>query len=421
MRTGNAVGLLLATGVVVSCTGSHKPGDAESLPSVASCLSPPEQDVHFLRIYRNAQPLSDGGCPAPCPGNSPVVNTFPINGFDVGGGGVCNPEGVQVLPGTAHGPGCPGNGNLVFESDRLVVVSNGVRCEHQDMLQGLSFTVRSWNGHQTVLTITRVSQIADATHPPSYQREAYRIVAAGSDTALCDLNQSNAVRSVLGIAPGSSGMTAVATGYAPTANESDDVVALPDPLFSATVREISNDHRFFNLACVDDALAKRALQGVIQESDPEDLQLAALRMMTATYCDRPRTSRGMQFHWTARTLADAPLLKEAWWTSTRAMCIEHTRLEQLGDFSSVTLGSDLVPAGCAPDANGVSPCKTWGDWTAQVIAECEADGFAPAPAALCDDNETNDDFRSYVPTNGTAPLFTRGTGTGYDPGRNVER
>lgn len=411
------VALAIFTSIAINCRRSHEvPSEKEAsrkdkpiqTAPVASCTKP-DDSVHFLKVRRGRALEPDGICRPPCPSNSPVVNAFPVNGLDTAGSGQCNPEGVQVVPGSAHGSGC-GSGSLVFDADKRVLAvktADGKLCAGEKIAH-TSFTVQSFNNASVVFTIDARIELAGAS---GQKREAYRILAstgsAGSNDQLsvCDSRRSDEIRMSLGLGAAGS-FTAVAgsatdPGTEPVPSlDPDYAIALPDPLFSATVREIAADGVFFNLACVNDALAKRTLDGIVKEKDSEDVQIAALRMMTATYCDRPRTARNMKFHFDA-THGNLATDAESWWTATRAMCLQNARLRQLGDYGQVTLGPDLIPSGCAKGSDGSpSPCKTWTDWEDQVIAECKYDKFKPVPTRTCDPKKTGDDFRSYVPARG---------------------
>src|SRR5262245_18278026 len=51
-----------------------------------------------------------------CPGNSPVVNGFPINGFSKDATGACNQAGVQLIPHSLEGGHCGRGADLGLDS-----------------------------------------------------------------------------------------------------------------------------------------------------------------------------------------------------------------------------------------------------------------------------------------------------------------
>ena len=125
--------------------------------------------------------LDSPGCEPPCRGNSPMVNTFPINGLDGAGTGLCNPEGIQVMPGTLSGGGCAAGSTLRISDDKSELVAvdgGGGKCEG-NRLKGASFTVRSIDGEAT-LKIDEVKDITvddgqDAHTTPMQKMKGYKI------------------------------------------------------------------------------------------------------------------------------------------------------------------------------------------------------------------------------------------------------
>jgi hypothetical protein len=137
-------------------------------------------------------------------------------------------------------------------------------------------------------------------------------------------------------------------------------------------------------------------------TDHNDIRHAALLMMTATYCNRPRTARNRRFHYeNGNGQASGSGNRESWWDSSGATCIEHLRLEELGKWDDVWLGDDLVPAGCGSN-HGHDNCKSWDQYRNAVLAECASDTGQKAPPNMCDEKESGDDYKSYLPS-GTAP------------------
>src|SRR6185312_15884098 len=93
-----------ASAMVDGCSCNHKKPVCGSDKDSAKV---PHQ-LKYKHIGSNGQgevkAYVDGTCPAPCSGNSPIVNAFPINGLDPAGIGTCNPEHIRIDPGNAGKP-----------------------------------------------------------------------------------------------------------------------------------------------------------------------------------------------------------------------------------------------------------------------------------------------------------------------------
>lgn len=371
--------------------------------------------VHQLKyVFRDGKftPFTDGGCPIPCPGNSPLVNAFPINGLDSTGLGACGPEQVLIERGTAGNASCK-NGNLQFvDATGTIVIKNGTgeTCAGSG-LEGASFVAIS-DKDKVTFTIQKVDQVSygggsDGGQQGSATHEGYRIVAslkgdtaADGNTSVCDLNRSVKVRKALGLEDLTGDYTATVPGTGTTKPEpfADDVIAVPGPLYSNNVKPLSYLPNFFSLACATDALAKRTLDYVAKDDDSLDVRYAALRMLTATYCEKPRTARNMHIHF-ERGAGSGTGIPEAWWTAAGATCLYAPRLQQLGDIKKVQLGSDLIPPKCGKA--GQQKCQDWMEWGSDVRDECEHPPKGEAPVTIpdkCTDQQPGIDYRSYVPT-----------------------
>src|SRR3569832_2433725 len=279
---------------------------------------------HQLKFKRTAngevKAFVDGTCPAPCSGNSPSVNFFPINGLDSAGIGTCNPEHIRIDPGNAGKPvKCP-NGSVQYSTTTGTLVirnSAGATCAGADLV-GATFIART-NTKHVELTIKEVVSITYG----SLTREAYRIVATVpsstptiSDMSVCDITRAGQVRGEIGLLPNNSTYSATlgSGSGAGSGSNWELAVALPGPLYSNTVKPLERTDGFFNLACADDSLAKLTLAQITVPTDGPTTQYAALRMMTGTFCDNLRTTRGMKIDH-PRGLGSGSGIREAEWSA----------------------------------------------------------------------------------------------------------
>lgn len=418
----------MVASVVVSCRGCKSGDPVDKLCGGGFSKKEVHQLKYAVTKTGEVKESVDGGCRLPCPSNSPIVNSFPVNGLDGSGLGACNPEQVRVQPGTAGRPNKCADGSLEFIAATGTIAiknSQGATCAGSD-LQDASFTVESVAGH-VKLTIKEVMQVPDDPLAPSGStHEGYRIVATGigggtSNVSVCDATRAKDVRNAIGLPPvigdysatyGSGSGTG--TGTDPDAPYVDYVIAVPGPLYSNNVKPIGAGTNFFNLACATDALAKRTRDKIAKPTDNPFKQYSALRMITAAYCNKPRTSKGMKFHFTlgynggSGSGSEDP---EAWWTSGGARCLESPRIEEMGsDFKQAYLGSALIPAGCGSD-HGHEKCKNWYDWKTQVLYECAhpdgSDDDVVNIADSCSGSGSTSvigavvDYKSYLPTDGS--------------------
>ena len=197
----------------------------------------------------------------------------------------------------------------------------------------------------------------------SIEHEGYRI-EAGGDSA-CVPEVAERVRRQLGLVgearDRASPPPLVANGY--TFGPDDDLV-LPvgEPLYDFREQVLRGlPGRWFNLACVGDALAKQRLHGLHVQGN-EEANLTALRMITANYCGKAYTVRGMQIEWLRGDTHS--FIREADWFGGKAICIETPRLMGSQGFPVSQLPVDLQPADCRDQV-----CDQ-GAWTKALLAEC---------------------------------------------------
>ena len=341
-------------------------------------------------------PTIDGGvpacvhamrpCPPPCPDNSPNVNAFPVNGLAINGKGECSPESVQVMPGSLHSPNpkCKGDFDLTVDTNKtkLVGKNDSGTCDGQN-LKGATFSVRGDTVVEFQITDVKPSlQLDDGKPGP----EGYRIIRTGGSVSLCDVDTANAVRAELGITTIPKYEVAGVTG---TGDANHDYVAvIPGPIYAEDISVADKTGQFYNLACADDALAKRSFDGLYNQgsADSDDYNIAALRMMTATYCGKHYTVHGMTFHWKERIM-NVSNHPEARWLPGEVSCLETPRLTTLKKkgIQPKDLPDELLPDGCKPASDDKASSKTrphsscsWDRWVTEVQKECVGAGSGSA-------------------------------------------
>lgn len=315
-------------------------------------------------------PASGGCTTSDCGGNSPIVNSFPVNGFSKDASGVCNQLGVQLIPHSLEGGHCGRGAELGLDATgtRLIGTRQGqVVCTGEE-LTGASFLVRSFAHATQAFLISNVRQIAmlDGAH----QYEGYRIESSGGSA--CEPATALRVRHQLGLPETQIPLDAMPKPAGYQFGPHDDlVIAVDGPLYDLHDRVLtdSRDH-WFNLACAGDALAKRTLYNLYTASDDARNE-TALRMLTANYCGKPYTVPGVELEWerssepTTKTRAE-----EARWHAGKAICLDTPRLMtvQVGDdkkpISPADLPDRLQPKGCEKH-----DCDA-GQWALHVRAEC---------------------------------------------------
>jgi ADYC domain-containing protein len=356
--------------------------------------APPNYGVRCPLIHP-----TDGPCrPPECTGNSPITNTFPVNGLAVGGTGICNPVDIQLIPQSLQGGGCRSGTDLTIDSSgtKLVGMRGGSIVCHDEELAGSSFIVRS-NLATITFTIAEVRHFA--TDDPGHRDvTGYRIEIGGASA--CDVANATRVRRELLAAlapefPPPSGLVP----FHPGPND-DLVIPVPGPIYRLNDTAVDpTTSTLFNLACVGDALAKRTLDGLYTPGAGPRNQ-SALKLLTATYCEKPYTAQGIDIEWLSAQAAQKEL--EAEWGGGKAGCLDTPRLTRIKDASGGWVSPklfprDLQPKGCEAPAGATPPgiCDE-PEWTQHVRDEC---GLAKCPAA------GQVDFRSFIHPNSTKISF----------------
>jgi hypothetical protein len=338
--------------------------------------------------------------------NSPIINTFPINGLSADGNGACNAAAIQLLPRSLAGGGCGSGADLTIDTTnkaetKLVGIRNGKQVCSGQQLTGAAFVVRSAAATLSLTIANVMSIVKEGT-----RYEGYRVESGGRST--CDADVAKHVIQELGFELGASSdpgkpqrasKPPVPVTFTPSI-EDDLVIPLAGTLVSQGDHVVPDEapRRFFNLACAGDALAKVTflhLDGSPAQSE------TALKMLTANYCGTPLTVRGMAIEFTSTAAAAQVTLgeREARWAAGKAVCIDTPRLMRLSvepgvRLSPTKLPLELQPAGCEtndPDTPG--KCEET-EWTAKLRTSCNVDACSHATVVTAD-------FASFLdPTSG---------------------
>lgn len=320
-----------------------------------------QQEVPRLREVANSCDLTakKDSCPtSDCGSNGPIVNRFPVNGLHANG---CkNAQRVWLVPGSIKGsrnPACDGH-TLDVDGAGKLIAAGAENCSDRD-LDGASFELQKEGVPAVQLVIHAVDPVIYYGH----EVRGYKFTRPGSQTSVCDPNEAEAIAKLLFLPRGP--IFKRVSGFAPDVvkaslepspqkNKENGDKALPEmaivfygELYDIKEHVLAGSERgWFNIACARDALAKREILKIEPPVRPEAATVdyyrrrtAALRMMTANYCNEGRyTFEGTEIGWAlpsalgnaqhegcAKTLANGRTL-EAVWDENGAVCIEHTRL-----------------------------------------------------------------------------------------------
>jgi hypothetical protein len=356
-------------------------------------------------------PLIEEICkPNDCGHNSPVANTFPIDGFSIKPGG-CNDEHVQVLPRSLHGGGCGSGADLDVDGDVLIGRRGGKEVCRGEQLAGASFIVRSsfYLPDKKPSTTTMSVSIASVRGfmvknelGVDERHDGYRLEAGGRSA--CAPEVAAEMRRQLGLTARETALEI--DGYEPDPND-DLVIPVVGELYDANDKVIPNfETGFFNLACVGDALAKTAIYDMREPNNHAKNQ-SALRLLTGNYCGKARyTMRGVVVEWTKDS--GRPMV-EATWGGGEATCVTTGRVTQLrnanGDPIDATLLDDaLQPPDCKrtdpPSTTPLGKCNAEA-WSTAVRKECSEKDELPMPLcaeglAAADPTDPKVDFTSII-------------------------
>jgi ADYC domain len=356
------------TGSVGSGSAGSGSGSGSILPK---CTTPPEPACNI----------------AMCGGNSAVINAFPINGLREDG--ECSPEGAQLVPGSMAGPHCAG-ATLSMENKKLVGrnADGTIKCKNEKLV-GATFLMRT-EFEEEMLKIFDVVDYAYDPNDATKTVTAYRIIwtkededdITGRKKGLCTSKQGRKLRKKLKMK------------YV----KYTDVPDLPDPskelvipvrseLYDAEGNFVPvnpvwklQQKEWLNLACVDDALAKRTLHHQMSANDIENR--AVLRMWTADYCGGlPFTMRGKGINWSKKPNLEI----EAQWDDKGATCLTAPRLLRT-DQGQPVVPTDmtkrlkqLCPPATAPTTN----CTTLAGWMTTATTCLKSDGTLDRVLPAC--------------------------------------
>jgi hypothetical protein len=245
---------------------------------------------------------------------------------------------------------------LDIEGDKLVGRDGANKCEGKD-LEGASFEIRTAKGAERIT----IAEVTEYTAPNQKKFPAYRMDwkdNSGQKTALCS-KEGQKLRDKLGVQ---------------AMKWSDDI---PDPQNELVIPIVSELYtetgapvpkrawwqdqtklEWNHLACVDDALAKRTVNGQYNASDLPRSR-AALRMWTADYCGgRPFTMRGKMIDWGN----DPSLPIEAQWTENGASCLTKPRIIfENGKEVVPSKPTKLLAEFCKASGKDCAKLQTWID------------------------------------------------------------
>jgi hypothetical protein len=322
-----------------------------------------------------------GVCPtSDCFPNGPTVNRFPINGMNPEG---CkNQQGIWLVPGSIQGSrsaACNGHSLDVNDKGELTALDSK-DCLDSDLV-GASFQLKRKDPR------TGIEQHAELvihhTESLSYYGHTVRgyvFTRPGSEESVCNWNEATKLEAVLFPGFHSAGFwisplkNHVSRISSMARNELESIdgmgadveneksvfsvaVVFRGKLYNDSGEAVAGSERdgWFNIACARDALAKLDILRIAPHDDSK-ARVAALRMLTANYCNvKARyTFEGNEIeykkidpsrHETCEPTMDGRPL-EAAWDDHGAACIERTRLFARRDQPDFR--SRVAPARCQP-------------------------------------------------------------------------
>lgn len=308
-----------------SSSGSSDP-EVTPAPTVAkrSC-----QDIDD-KIVTQCHPRCPMECPSwTCGSNSPLINTFPINGLHTEG---CkNGERIALVGTLEGGTGCTG---LILDADRSGLIGRslvgGQSC-NGGALKGASFTVHVWPKDVDMKIV--IQDVVEMNAGGAIR--SYLLVPAGRQDSLCETTEAMHWRSEAGLEP--------LDGYArPGAKAKPDATPTPQDRSKLAIAVkgdlyqpngqllIEGRAGWFNIACARDALAKLETDALAPNaSSGTAKRRAALNMLTANYCMKKHyTVHDIEVAWWPNSEHTLPLRKtaEAVWSKDGAECLSRSRL-----------------------------------------------------------------------------------------------
>jgi hypothetical protein len=348
----------LAVALVVfafACKSKNKDG-VNDPPSAGSNVEPAD-DEDPPNLGKCREPADDLCSYAHCGGNSKLINAFPLSGFRPNGD--CNYDEIQLVPGSMKGGKnnkCEGL-TLDMSGDgekRKLIGKNGTSICENDELEGATFKIRTTEGRERI-TITKVTTY---TAPNGKTFDAYEMdwKLNNDKHGLCS-KEGQKLRKKLGVKR----MKWTSDLSGP---DHQLVIVVQSELYTETGKPVDKPDskwqdqslEWIHLACVDDALAKRTINGHHKPAQPA-FNRAALRMWTADYCGgRPFTLRGKMIDWSGNQAFPV----EAQWNEKGATCLTKPRIIfENGKEVAPTAPSQLLQQFCDDSGKDCAQVKTW--------------------------------------------------------------
>lgn len=364
--------LLFVAVLALGCGSKKKPDDKENAPPT------PGSNLGPTDLKACDDPPKSKACDhINCGANSALINAFPLNGFRPNGD--CNEDRMQLVPKSMDGEKCKGM-TLDIAGDKLVGTDGTNKCEGID-LEGASFEIRSATGSERIT----IAEVTEYTAENGKKFPAYRMEWKhnnGTKTALCEKGGQK-LRDKLGV-------EAMKFSDDLPNPEKELVIPIVSELYDDDGAAIAKPRPWWqdktkiewnHLACVDDALAKRSINGQFKPSDPA-FSRAALRMWTADYCGgRPFTMRGRMFAWGN----DPKLPIEAQWTENGASCLTKPRIIfNNGNEEAPKKTTKLLDKFCAASGKDCKLAQTWIDEAKNCTKPPDGNSTSPTDHVLPD-------------------------------------
>jgi len=333
--------------------------------SSGSCDLPAGRPSVATRVAIEAR-LVDGCQTSNCGGNSPTVNRFPINGLKA----KCrNSQEVFLVPNSIEhaNPSC--NYHTLGVIDNELVALGAPACKPKD-LDGAIFAIKN-QYNKLYIQIHWISNHSYSyKNKESFPHYAFTIFP-GRGQSLCSKDGADVVYKTLHlynrlfdkdnkknseywpheIANDDNVTTKTNPDTFSTTNISDhflkeDIAIVIEGEVhgedGSTIEE-SKQGGWFNIVCLNDALASLDIYGIASHKPDGDQDHyarrdAALKMITANYCDKDRyTYKGNEIEWQTRAGSDSwvppttasPDSLEAVWDQNGAVCLTNSRLYKL--------------------------------------------------------------------------------------------
>lgn len=335
--------------------------------SSESCDLPAGRPSVATRIAIEAR-LVDGCQTSNCGGNSPTANRFPINGFKAN----CrNSQGVFLVPKSIGHAKRSCNNHTLGVRDNELVALDAPDCKPED-LNGATFIIKN-KYNALSIQIHKINRHSYSNHDKeSFPHYAFTIPQE-TGQSLCSRDGADVVHKTMNLynhlfdkdhdKNSEYWPHEIANDDNRTIETNLDTKLTTDTLSSGSFSkedvaiivegevhgedgstiEKSKQGGWFNIACLNDALANVDLYGIAShkpdgDSDHYARRDAALKMITANYCDKDRyTYKGNEIEWQTRTaqgswvppMTGSPDSLEADWDQNGAVCLANSRLYKL--------------------------------------------------------------------------------------------